>query len=327
MSASPRARRSAALIATCMLAIAGAAIVSCGPPPGTWQSRTASSFARQEVSFVYSPPTKTFLLGGGRSTVQESYDPQTDTWRTVAPLPAALDHIQSVELNGLVYYIGGLLSWPAPASRAVYVYDPARNVFATKAPMPAGRERGAGGIAVYNGKIYVAGGLHSGVAVRWFDVYDPASNTWSTLPDMPRARDHFHAAVVGNRLYAIGGRQTSINATITANDAFDFDGRTWVQNLAPLPTARGGFATVVVGSRIFVVGGEGGGHTFDTVESYDVSANAWKSWAAMPTPRHGIQAAVCNGGVYVAAGGRQQGGGQPTAVFEVFFGGEVATCP
>ena len=33
----------------------------------------------------------------------------------------------------------------------------------------------------------------------------------------------------------------------------------------------------------------------------------------MPTARHGIQAAVCNGGVYIAGGGTTQGGGAPTA--------------
>ena len=47
----------------------------------------------------------------------------------------------------------------------------------------------------------------------WFDVYDPATETWTQLPNMPRARDHFHAAVVDGKFYAIGGRQTSdINA-------------------------------------------------------------------------------------------------------------------
>ena len=87
-------------------------------------SEKTSSFARQEVSFVYVPSTRRLLLAGGRSTVQESYDPSTGSWTTVAPLPAALDHVQSVELGGVVYYIGGLLDWPGPASRFVYVYNP-----------------------------------------------------------------------------------------------------------------------------------------------------------------------------------------------------------
>ena len=299
---------------------------ACGPDPGTWRSRTPSSFARQEVSFVYSPSTATFLLAGGRSTVQESYDPSTGTWKTVAPLPAPLDHVQSVELDGLVYYVGGLLGWPSPASGFVYVYNPTTNRFTTAAPMLHGRKRGAGAVAVHDGKIYVAGGLHAGVAVPWFDVYDSATNSWAALPDMPEARDHFHGAVVGDRFYAIGGRRTSIDATVTANDAFDFTTGAWVRGLAPLPTARGGFAVAVLGTEVLVIGGEGGGRTFGVVESYDTVRNSWRTRASMPTPRHGVQAAVCDGGVFVAAGGRAQGGGAPTDVFEVFLSGGTPAC-
>jgi hypothetical protein len=46
----------------------------------------------------------------------------------------------------------------------------------------------------------------------------------------------------------------------------------------------------------------------------------------MPTARHGIQAAVCNGGVYVAAGGKTQGGSSPTNVHEAFFLNGPTTC-
>jgi hypothetical protein len=46
----------------------------------------------------------------------------------------------------------------------------------------------------------------------------------------------------------------------------------------------------------------------------------------MPTARHGIQTAVCNGGVYIAAGGTVQGGGGPSDVHEVFFLGGATAC-
>jgi N-acetylneuraminic acid mutarotase len=183
--------------------------------------------------------------------------------------------------------------------------------------MPRGR--GAGGVAVHNGKIYYAGGLHNGSAVSWFDEYNPVTDTWRKLPNMPRAKDHFHAAVVNGKFFAIGGRNTAINATLAANDVFNFSTGTWSSNRAPLPTKRGGFAAAVLGDEILIIGGEGGGKTFATVEAYDVSSNSWRALAPMPTPRHGIQAAVCNGGVYIAAGGRTQGGANPSDVHEAFF--------
>jgi N-acetylneuraminic acid mutarotase len=173
-------------------------------------------------------------------------------------------------------------------------------------------------VAVHEGRIYYAGGLNNGRAVAWVDAYDPDTGRWERLPDMPRPRDHFQAAVVGDRLYAIGGRDLEIDATTPAVDVFDLRRGEWRQGLAPLPTPRGGFAVAVAGAEILVVGGEGGGKTFDTVEAYDTRRNRWRELAPMRVARHGISAAVC-GGIYVAAGGGEQGGGEPTDVQEVFF--------
>ena len=291
-----------------------------GPPgagttlPGAWETRASSPTNRQEVSYV-NVGGKFYLAGGG--TQHEVYNPSTNSWETVAPLPANLDHIQGVAVNGKIYYVGGLVSWPSPEVDTVYIYDPASNSFSQGAKMP--RPRGAGGVAVHNDKIYYAGGLHGGVAVPWFDVYDPAANSWSQLPDMPTARDHFHAAVVNGKFYAIGGRNKDINATTAANQAFSFATGSWQAGLAPLPTPRGGFAAAVLGDEILIIGGEGGGSTFGTVEAYKTTTNAWRTLKPMSTPRHGIQAAVCNGGVYIAAGGKTQGGAAPSNVHEVFF--------
>jgi N-acetylneuraminic acid mutarotase len=294
---------------------------------GTWHNLASASFARQEVSYVYDPQVGEFFLAGGLSTVQEAYNPVTNTWHTVAPLPVALDHIQAVDLNGLIYYLGGLAAWPRPSVGTDSIYDPVTDRVTAGASMPAGRDRGAGGVAVHDGRIYYAGGLHNGTAVPWFDVYDPATDQWSSLPDLPEPRDHFQAAVVGDRFYAIGGRNTSIDATTTVNDAFDFTTGTWVTGLAPLPTARGGFATAALGTTILVIGGEGDGRTYSTVEAYDTTTDDWTQLASMPTARHGIEGATCNGGIYIADGGTVQGGAGPTSVQQVLFPSDEEPCP
>lgn len=181
------------------------------------------------------------------------------------------------------------------------------------------RPRGAGGVAVHNGLIYYAGGLRDGQAVPWFDVYDPARDRWSRLPDMPRAREHFHAALVGGRLYAVGGRTVDIDATLSPTDAYDFSRRAWRTGLAPILTQRGGFAAAVIQGRIVIIGGENDAGASDAVESYDPQADAWRRLAPMPTARHGIQAVVCNGAAYVVDGGTAKGGGHETAVQEALF--------
>jgi N-acetylneuraminic acid mutarotase len=316
----------AAFAATSLLLMVGPTWAATADLPGEWGTRAPSSTDRQEVSYVQ-VGGEFYLAGGG--TLHERYDPQTDSWSEVEPLPAALDHIQGVALGGKIYYIGGLKAWPRPAARTVYVYDPATDTFSKGAPMPKGRGRGAGGVAVYGGKIYYAGGLHDGKAVAWFDRYNPATDRWKKLPDMPRVRDHFQAAVVDGKLYAIGGRDTTIDATTTAVDVYDLTGGaggTWQTLDTALPTARGGFATAVLGRKILVIGGEGVDRTYDTVEAYNTATNTWRTLEPMSTARHGIQAAVCAGGVYVAAGGKVPGGGGPTNVQEVFFLKGPTTC-
>ena len=295
-------------------------------PPGQWQNLAPSTTKRQEVAYVQAGGR--FYLAGG-STKHERYDPATNTWQEVEPLPTKLDHIQGVELGGKIYYIGGLEAWPTPDSGTVYVYDPATDTFSEGAPMPQGRSRGAGGVAVHGGKIYYAGGMHDGKAVAWFDVYDPVTDTWTQLPNMPRVRDHFHAAVVNGKFYAIGGRDSVVSAMTTKVDVYDLAsgaGGTWQTPNTALPTPRGGFAAAVLGREILVIGGEGGGSAHKAVEAYNVDNNSWRKLEPMPTARHGIQAAVCNDGVYVAAGGLTQGGFNPTNVHEAFFLNAPTTC-
>ncbi len=268
------------------------------------------------------------MPGSGRTDLHERYDPQSNTWERVAPLPAELDHVQGVKLGGKIYYVGGL-SGPATQANTVYVYDPATDSFDKGAPMPAGRGRGAGGVGVYNGKIYYAGGKHNGKAVPWFDRYNPATERWTKLPNMPRPRDHFQGVVVDGKFYAIGGRDTTIDAITRKVDVYDLSDPTahaWRTPSTALPTARAGFATAVLGRKILVVGGEGGDKAYDTVEAYYTAANSWSTLKPMPTARHGIQAVVCDGGVYIAAGGEIQGGSNPTDAHEVFFLGEPTSC-
>lgn len=284
---------------------------------GTWTTAAPTGFKRQEVSYVQ--VNGRMYLAGGRSNVQQAYDPATNRWSTVAPLPAPqpLDHIQVAAVNGKVYYIGGVTAWPGPSVGSVYIYDTTTNTFSAGAPMPAGRDRGAGGTAVVDGKIYVAGGIHASTTVGWFDVYDPATDTWTSLPDLPHRRDHFQGAVLNGKLWAIGGRISSSSTRVGYNEAYDFTTGRWLTGFAPLPTLRAGFAVAVFGTEIALIGGEGGGFTFSTNEAYNTASNTWRTLTPMPTARHGIMAAMWNGAAYIAGGGLRQGGGAPTDVHEV----------
>jgi glucose/arabinose dehydrogenase len=286
-----------------------------------WEALAPTGFPRQEVAWVRAGD-RFYLAGGDRR--HEVYDPATDAWEEVAELPEQLDHIQGVSLGGRIYYIGGLSAFPEPAVGSVSIYDPRTDTFERGAPMR--RPRGAGGVAVYEGKIYYAGGLSEGRAVPWFDVYDPATDSWSRLPDMPRSRDHFQAQVAGSRFYAIGGRDTDVDANISDNNAFDFARGRWVSGLAPLPTARGGYASARVGDEILVIGGESSDRVFAEVEAYDVRTDTWRTLDPMSVPRHGIQAIACAGDVFIAAGGEEPFDGAPSTANSVYVSRPTERC-
>ena len=177
-------------IATASVALAVASTLMTAPASavsstGAWTTDTPSGFRRQEVTYV--TVGSRMYLAGGKSTRQQAFDPVTHSWSNVAPLPVGLDHIQAIALNGLIYYVGGLNGYPGTSFGAVYVYDPATNTVTTAAPLPTGRDRGAGGIVTYQGKIYLAGGFHTGASVAWFDVYDPGPTRGARCRTCPSA--------------------------------------------------------------------------------------------------------------------------------------------
>jgi N-acetylneuraminic acid mutarotase len=302
--------------------------------PGAWTASVAMTEGRQEAAFSLAAG-RFHLAGGsgpgGYEDMHEVYDDAAGTWSTLRPLPVALDHVQAVELFERVFYVGGLEAWPGPHASTVYAYDPLTDTFELGGDMGA-RGRGAGGVVAHEGRIYYAGGLHGdgGPATRavpWFDVYDPATETWQELPDMPHARDHFHAVVVDDRLYAIGGRDLAVDATIDAIDVYDFRDGAWRTLEATLPTARGGYAAAVLGREILIIGGESGTGVHDEVEAFDTAAGTWRDLAPLPAALHGIQAAVCDGSVFVAGGGAAVGDGAPRSEMHVFtFDGSPGTC-
>lgn len=142
----------------------------------------------------------------------EVYDPETDTWETLTPMPTARNHAAVGVVDGMIYVIGGRLG-AAFITRAsntdiVEVYDPDTDQWgALRAPMPTARSALAAG--THDGKIYVAGGEVQTPnmlgAFRAFEAYDPASNSWSILPPIPFPRHGHAGGIVDGRFHVVSG--------------------------------------------------------------------------------------------------------------------------
>src|SRR5258705_8244746 len=144
----------------------------------------------------------------------EMYDPATNTWTERSPMPTSRDHAYSGVVNNKIYVIGGRIgAGNVPATSNIDIveeYDPATNLWGPiKDRMPT--PRSGGGVATYNGKIYVGGGeLQNRPLSAAFPrprAYDLPSNTRGRPPSMPNAVHGNAMGFIGNKLHVVSGKQ------------------------------------------------------------------------------------------------------------------------
>ena len=96
------------------------------------------------------------------------YDPVSDSWKALAPMPTKRGAAVAATVGGKMYVIGGATTAPGATNPAIHPtvaqrvlstveeYDPAANTWRTRSPMPTPRNHTAAGVV--DGKIYVIGG-------------------------------------------------------------------------------------------------------------------------------------------------------------------------
>jgi len=142
----------------------------------------------------------------GNTGAHEVYDPATDTWQSLPPLPTPRDHLAAVAHAGRIYVFGGRLGDFNNNVGVTEIWDPVAGRWLTGAPMPTPRSGIAA--AAVAGRIYVSGGETGSGTFAQNEAYDPATNRWSAAPPMPQPR-HGHAAVtLGGVIYVIAGGPT-----------------------------------------------------------------------------------------------------------------------
>ena len=133
-------------------------------PNATWQSKASLPDARSHMGYL-AFNGKIYTAGGqhgndaGLTTVAsvQSYDPASDQWTNLAPLPLAISHIASAmfALDGRLIVAGGE-SAHEQAVDGVTAYDPVANTWTTLSPLPAPRFSGVAG--AIGGTIYFTTG-------------------------------------------------------------------------------------------------------------------------------------------------------------------------
>jgi N-acetylneuraminic acid mutarotase len=308
---------------SCIAALTLAAFLTLGAQAAqaqAWSTRAPILEAIQEVA-VAELDGRVYLVGGltgfDVSDRVEVWDPGSDSWSFAAPLPIPLHHTTATAVAGRLYVIGGWSDLFATPLAHVFVYDPGADSWSEKTAMPTAR--GSPAATALAGKIYVTGGDPGDTD---FAVYDPVTDSWQTLPPMPTGRQHLGAAAAGGLVYAVGGRE-SLGAgedNVDAVEAYDPQTGSW-SALAALPLARSGLAVAAVPPYVLAFGGEGNAADPDGVfadaDAFDTRTGVWTPLSDMPTPRHGIGAAVLAGRVHIPGGAPAEGLAQ-SDVHEVY---------
>ncbi len=290
-------------------------------------------FPRHEAAYTQSGD-KFYLMGGREQNSNVNiYNPVTEIWSIgAAPPDSSLHHFQAVDYYGLIIAAGAFTGeFPLESNVPnIMIYDPVANKWYKGPSIPVSRRRGSAGAVINNDTLYLLGGLtngHVGGCIPWMDSYDFVHNSWSVLPNAPHKRDHFHLAEKDGKIYAAAGRHTSLDpldslflATEPKVDEFDIASSSWEVLPNQIPTQRGGAATTILNNELVVIGGEREPvSSKSATEAMDLATDTWRELDTLNVPRNGMQAIENNGGIYVASGAKQQGGGQITRTAEAFY--------
>ena len=249
----------------------------------------------------------------------DKYNPATNTWTALAPMPTvngtttAVTHQGVAVVDDKIWHVGGRVGDnPGPVTDAVWIYDISKNSWSPGPKLPL--RRGGGGLGRLGRKLHYVGGFDENASCNVdihlvYDLDNPAAGwqDWTSRSPMPLARVHFGTVVYGGKLYTVGGQNGHDGCGGGANGkllhVYDPITDQW-SRLADLPGVDSHLEpnTFVHNNKIVVVGGQSFGKT---VWEYDPATNKWTVLNQMELPLALLAPGtrVYNGNLYVLNGG------------------------
>jgi N-acetylneuraminic acid mutarotase len=139
----------------------------------------------------------------------EAYDPDSDSWSTIANMSVARDAPGLAALNGKIYAVGGV-DGSGSVLKSGAVYDPATDSWSAIADMAQSCEEVS--LAALNDKIFAVGGYNGHSSLKSGETYDPATDSWVATADMSVERSALGLAALDGKvdedmgkLFAVGG--------------------------------------------------------------------------------------------------------------------------
>lgn len=208
------------------------------------------------------------------SSLNEVYDPLTDTWETRKSMPTNRSQLSANVVDGKIYLVGGKTGGQYSTVDLNEVYDPQTDSWSTKAPIPYSVVQYAS--AVVEGKIYIMGGqdeFAKSVNLDIVQIYSPSTDTWSFGTPMPNVVWQAAAgATTGlwapKRIYVFGGLPATSLFGTDITQVYNPETDSWTLG-ASMPTSRFNFAVGAVNDVLYALGGS----PFLNVQGEAIAAN------------------------------------------------------
>ena len=194
------------------------------------------------------------------------YNPSTNTWLPIAPLPQPRGWFSGTSDGTYIYLLGGV-DQNFNTTATLWRYDPISNTYNTSLPsytIPTYFHA----CAYLNGKIYRIAGRAIGTDFH-VEVYDIATNTWSMAANYPFANHSLMAAALDNYVYAGGGNASPSNAW-----RYDPSTDMWTA-IADLPAGRSAAASGAYNGRWILAGGDVNFAISTSAIAWDPATNTW----------------------------------------------------
>jgi hypothetical protein len=152
-----------------------------------------SLYLPRYLRFEEQLPGMIYVVGGRCSKVLEPhhylstaevYDPFRNEWFALPSMSTRRVGASSIELNGLIYVVGGYCLHPDKPLSSCEVFNPKTGIWSALAPMNQARF-GHAMSAANNRYLYVIGGDCRRTLVTAIERYDSFSDTWEIISQLP----------------------------------------------------------------------------------------------------------------------------------------------
>lgn len=272
---------------TYLYLLSGVTLRRYNPTTGVWDTRATFPVSGADTSFPFVLHKGKIHHIGMAGFQHHAYDIATNTWSAALALPPTINNVPAaISVGDYIYVYGG----PNTFVR----YDPVTDTWVTLNSPVSGHWKTD--LIFFQGAIWLMGGQTGDSFTTEVDIvesYDITTGNWTTLAPLPTRRTTMVSAVIGQRVYMVGGRENG-TATLTKGLAIYSEDQPapvsppfppittneWFHQThavfkpAALPVPGYDLGLVAHNGLIWRLGGNGAAISAD-VSSYDPATNTW----------------------------------------------------